>query len=243
MSRGEPVAADADGEHRHRCGLQPEQRFGQRCVGRVGAVADEHHAGQRQAGQLLARAVERGAEPRLRAGERQVVGRCRAAPPADEKRNVRRTKRSDSALTSAASLPPNVCLTNAPRGWRSPVGDLHAARIVDQHREKILLRHRRLDDEDRDGTGRRASRASVAMRSAVSTTRSRTRPRADDPAVRRRSRAAPPRPRRSRRVRARRWRQAEFPLLENDRPVFEEKAEQRVHVVSGAQRLRPLVIV
>ena len=72
------------------------------------------------------------------------------------------------------------------------------------------------------------------MRSAVSTTRSRTRPRARDAAVghdreqhRRRPRGPPRRTSPS-------TAPGGIPLLEDHRPVFEEETEERVHVVSGA---------
>ena len=51
-----------------------------------------------KAGELLAHAVQRGAELRLRAGEREVVGRGQRERPTDENRKVRTTKRSDSAF-------------------------------------------------------------------------------------------------------------------------------------------------
>ena len=89
----EPVAADADGEDRNGRRLQAEERLGQRGIGRVGAVADEHHAGQRQAGQLLARALERRAELGLRARERQLR---RRAEPRRRRREAERAE--DEAL-------------------------------------------------------------------------------------------------------------------------------------------------
>ena len=52
--------------------LHRQQRVGERGIGRVGAVAHDDEAGERQPGELLAGAVERCADARLRAGERQV---------------------------------------------------------------------------------------------------------------------------------------------------------------------------
>ena len=46
--------------------LRLSERFVERGVGRVGAVGDHHEAGERQAGELVARALERRAEPRGR---------------------------------------------------------------------------------------------------------------------------------------------------------------------------------
>ena len=68
----ERLASDADREYGHRRGLHGEQRVGERGIGRVRAVAHDDQAGKGQAGELLARAIERRAETRLGAGERQI---------------------------------------------------------------------------------------------------------------------------------------------------------------------------
>ena len=40
-----------------------------------------------------------------------------------------------------------MCWANALRGWPSTIGNLHAARIVHEHAEEVLLWHGRFDDE------------------------------------------------------------------------------------------------
>ena len=86
----EMLLADADREDRNRSRLQARQRFVDRGVGRVGAVGHHDEPGKRQAGELVARAVERLADPRRRAAELQVrgrrdaIGRRREAEEADD---------------------------------------------------------------------------------------------------------------------------------------------------------------
>ena len=228
----ETVAADADGEHRHGGRLQGQERVGERRVGRVGAVAHEHHPRERQSRQLLARAVERRAEPRLRAGECQIVGRSEA------RRRRREAKRSQhealrERLHQRRVLRAERLFHERAARLRAPIGNLHAAGVVDQHRQKVLLGNRRLHHENR---AEQAEEQDAERRDAEH--------RQDDAIAQ----AAAPgkaaighdgdehrRGREDRRdVRAGRRREAELSLLENDRPIFEEKAEQRVHVVSGA---------
>ena len=60
----------------------------------------EHDPGERQAGELLPHAVQRGAELGLRAAERELVRRTPAAPARDENRKVRTTNRSDSDFST-----------------------------------------------------------------------------------------------------------------------------------------------
>ncbi len=61
---GEALLAEADREYRNRSRLEAVERFVERGVGRVGAVGDHDEAGERQAGELVARALERRPEPR-----------------------------------------------------------------------------------------------------------------------------------------------------------------------------------
>ena len=72
MSLREVILADADREHRNRPRLQARQRFVERRVRGVGAVGDHDETGERQPGQLVARALERLAEMRGRAGVLQI---------------------------------------------------------------------------------------------------------------------------------------------------------------------------
>ena len=233
MSLRERLAADADGEDRHRRRLQRQQRVGQRRVGRVRAVADHHQAGQRQPGELLARAVERRAEPRLRAAEGQLVPASPSRGAVDEKRKVRTTNRSDSALSSGdvrrRELLPR---RRSPRGCPFTVGDLHAARIVDQHAEEVLLRHRRLTTS----TGRNrqnSTSASVAIRMTSGRgDAAHATPRTGGPVGQDRGGD-----RRDHQdggdVRPGRRHEPELALLKDDRPVIEEQPKDRIeHVVS-----------
>ena len=67
----------------------------------------------------------------------------------EAKLKKRTTKRCDSASSSLAFGPVNCCWMKLLRGLAADVGDRHAARIVDEHAEKILLRHRGLEDQRR----------------------------------------------------------------------------------------------
>ena len=69
---GERLTAKADGEHRNVGGLHRQERVGELGVGRVRAVGHEDEARERQAGELLPRAIERRTELRLRAGEGEL---------------------------------------------------------------------------------------------------------------------------------------------------------------------------
>ena len=88
----------------------------------------------------------------------------------DEKRNVRRTNRSDSALTSAASFEPNACWTNAPRGWvpQSAICMLRESSISTAR--KFCCGDRGLDDED--GTEQAEQHDRRASRGAAPSARS-----------------------------------------------------------------------
>ena len=91
----------------------------------------------------------------------------------EENRNVRTRNFSDSAFIIGLSGLAKVWRTDR-RGCRGAValGQLHAARIVDQDADDVLLRDGGLDDQH----GRKMQNsmmASAAMRSAPSTTRSR----------------------------------------------------------------------
>ena len=68
----ERLAAEADREDRNGPGLEGGNRLVERLVRGVGAVGDQHQAGERQAGQLVARPLERGGEARRRAGILEV---------------------------------------------------------------------------------------------------------------------------------------------------------------------------
>ena len=65
----------------------------------------------------------------------------------EAKLKKRTTKRCDSASSSLAFGPANCCWMKALRVWPFEIGDRHAARVVDQHAEKVLLRDRRLENQ------------------------------------------------------------------------------------------------
>ena len=145
-------------------GLEAEQRLAERGIGGVGAVADHHQPGHRQSGQLLAHAGQRRAEPRLRAAERQIAllrGARRRAREAERAHREPIGQRLEQPAIGGAELALHEC------GARLPVdiGNLHAARVVQQHADEVLLRHRGLDDQQRpeqadqdDGEDREADR-------------------------------------------------------------------------------------
>ena len=148
-----------------------------RGVGGVGAVGDHHQPGERQAGQLVARALERlarGASPCRRISDRPPTP-TRSAD--DEKLK----KRSDEALRQRVEQrafgPVELLLDERAARLAVAIGDRHAARIVDEHAEEILLRDRGLEDQRRpeqaeEQDGERGERAAP-----TSTTRSRGRSR------------------------------------------------------------------
>ena len=214
-----------------------EQRVGERRVGRVGAVGDHHEAGQRQPGELLARALERHAEPGLRAAERQLLripepprGRREAEGADDElvrrglhqrrvgprtargrrRRASCRPRRRSACCASRRSARRRSSAARPPRGRPAP-----------------------------GGTGRRAPAPSVATRSVVRTSRCRRRRRGRGRAVGEHRRRDGQQHEGRRHVRAGRRHQPEIALLKDDRPIAEEQLEERLEHVSvpaGAPR-------
>ena len=87
----EAFLADAHSEHRNRSRLQARERLVDRGVRRVRAVGHHYEAGERQAGKLVARAVERSRQSSGGAAEREIrrgrdaIGRGREAKEADDK--------------------------------------------------------------------------------------------------------------------------------------------------------------
>ena len=143
----EALLADADGEDGNGPRLQAGERLVERGVGRVGAVGDHDQPGERQPGQLVARALERRPEPRRRAVVFQIRRRSSSRSADEENRKKRRTKRSDSALQQRTVGLAELLLDEL--GARLPVaiGNRHAARVVEQDAEEVLLRHRGLQDQ------------------------------------------------------------------------------------------------
>ena len=139
---------ETDREHGDVGGLHRQQRVRELGIGRVGAVGHEHETGQRQTRQLLPRAIERRADSRLGAGERELSGRRQA---------LRRRREAEAAQHEPARKrlqDVGVGRREVQFGERAArlavdVGNLHAARVVHEHAEEVLLWDGRLDDEHR----------------------------------------------------------------------------------------------
>ena len=67
----------------------------------------------------------------------------------EENLKKRSANRSASAWSSGASGPPSACWTKALRGLAVAVGNPHAARVVDQDADEVLLRHGGAQDQHR----------------------------------------------------------------------------------------------
>ncbi len=134
------VAADADGEDRHARGLEREQRRLQRRAARVGAVAHDHEPGQRHAGQLPPGFVERGGQTRVGAGEGQVLAGRGRAERAGKAQRPHRELLAEGLAQSAVGGAELLLDVGAAR-LAVDVGDAHAARVVEQHADDVLVRH------------------------------------------------------------------------------------------------------
>jgi hypothetical protein len=143
----EALAPDPDGEHRHLRGTQPEQRFLDRGLLRVGAVGNHHEPGERQARELLLGAQQRLAQSRLRAVVGQVAGASHARRRRREAEEPDRVPRGQR-LQHRAVRPERARHELAAR-LAVLIGHPHAARVVQQHAEEILLRHGGAQDEHR----------------------------------------------------------------------------------------------
>ena len=165
---GEPLLADADGEDRNLPRLQAGNRFVDRGVRRVGAVGHHHEPGQRQARQLVARAIERAAEPRRAAFVLQLARRLDAIGgrgEAEEAKHELLRERVEERPVGAERVGDEGAARAA-----VAIGDLQAARIVQQDAEEILLRdgglenQRRPQQAERDHGERRRDEAPRARR-------------------------------------------------------------------------------
>ena len=145
---GEAFLADADGEDRNRSRLERGERLVDRGVGGVRAVGQHHQAGQRQARELVARAVERrrqacgGAAELQLAGRGDAFGRRREAEEADDEFLRQRGQQGRGRAVQ-------LLLHERAARLAVAIGDRHAARVVDEDAEEILLRHRGLEDQRR----------------------------------------------------------------------------------------------
>ena len=131
------LAPEPDREHRHPRRLQRQQRLLDGAVGVVGAVGDEHEAGQGHARQLLPGPgqgltdVGPGAVVGQLAHRADAVGaRREAEEPHREPVAEGGEQRALVAELAADDVGPRLALD---------VGDLHAARVVDEDAEEVLL--------------------------------------------------------------------------------------------------------
>ena len=134
------LTAQADCEHRNTGCLKRNQRIGQLDTGVVCAVRDHHHSRERHPSQFLVCAGECLSQVGSRAVERQVVdGRNavgRRGEAEQSQREAIRQRSEQRALFAAELLGHEVGA-----GLPVAVGDLHAARVVDQDTEEVLLGH------------------------------------------------------------------------------------------------------
>ncbi len=219
------LATDADREHRHLACPQAEQRLLDRRLFRVGAVGHHHEAGQRQARELVFRALQRVSKLRLCAIERQVARGADAIGgrgEAEDAHGVAARKRLHDRAFGRERRGDELAARFA-----VVVGHAHAARVVQQDAEKVLLRHCGAKDENgaeeteeheahetqpQSGQDRSVDPARITGRTPVG----------QDGGERRRRRQA------GRDIDRRPERQTQFTLLKDIGRIFEEKCKQRV---------------
>ena len=223
----ESFLADADGEHRN--GVAPSAPASDSSSDASDVSAPSvtiTSAGERQAGQLVARALERRSEP----GRRAAVLQIRRRPTAVGRRREAEEPQHealDSALSSGLSGSPTAAGETAPRVCPSRSAIVMLRESSSSDAQEILLRNGGLEHED--GPDRQNSRTpSRARRRAVRTTRSQDAPLAFRAPVgndRRRRRQGDndhgQRP-------GARSPEGELPLFEDGEPVFEQELEDRL---------------
>ena len=104
--------------------------------------------GDRQTGELLPHARQRRAEARLRSAEGQIALLRRARRRAREAEGAH-GEAFGQRLEQAAIVGAEFALHERGARLAVDIRDLHAARIVEQHAEKVLLRHRGPHDQQR----------------------------------------------------------------------------------------------
>ena len=220
----EALGTDADGKYRDRSRFHAGERFVERRVGGVGPVGDEDDAGERQAGEVVARPRQRLTDPGRAAAVLQLTGRLHAVGGRREAEfaqheplRQRSQQRPVGAKVAADELAARLVLA---------IRDLHASRIVDHDREKILLRNRCLQDErrpeetednqrdDRDAERRERGTVAAARLRHAQVGEDRIRRRRDDGED-----CDEHRPRHA---------DGEIALLKDDRSVLEKELEDRV---------------
>jgi hypothetical protein len=100
----------------------------------------------------------------------QLAGRVTRSDD-DEKRKKRTTNFCDSAASRGDGRAVQLLLHERAARLAVAIGDRHAARVVDEDAEEVLLRHRRLEDQRRPEQADQED-ATTASRSATSTARS-----------------------------------------------------------------------
>ena len=222
------LAAQTDREDRYPGRLNRQQRLFELPAGVVGPVGHDHEPGQRHVGQLVVGAGER--LPEMGAGPVELelvdhVEPVRLGREAEEAQREAFVQRGAQIALQRGEL---VLHELQPRRL-VPVGDPHAAGIVDQHAEEVLLRnHRRqhqdgphqTEGEQRERRQSHGGEHDPIERPAVAADLGVGTPRHDAGRHRRRQRE-PAGPRGTER---------EVPLLEDQRSVLEEQLEQRFHV-------------
>ena len=136
----EALATQAHGEYRNARPLQGQQRFGDAGARVVGAVAQDHQARDREAGELLARGLERLPQPAFAAGEMHLrrLGRPLGGGGEAEETELEPV---GQGLEQRGIRPAEGLRHEGAPGRAVLVGDLHALRIVDQHPQEVPLGH------------------------------------------------------------------------------------------------------
>jgi hypothetical protein len=140
--------AHADGEHRHVLRLEAGNRFIDRPLGIVRAIAHDDQARDRQAAQFIARAVDRIADPGGRTLILHVVGGLQPLGG--------RGKAENLEIESLAQRRQERCVRPSQFGRNKAaarlafmIGHLHAAGIVQDDANEVLLRDRNLEQQHR----------------------------------------------------------------------------------------------
>jgi hypothetical protein len=142
------LASDTDGEYRYSVGFQREQRIGHGRRRRVGAVGDHDHAGERKTGKIFANTAERFADPRLCSAVRQLRGggdAVRTRRKLEGANDEALRDRFEERAIGRAELVGHELAARFPLA----IGDPHAARVVYQDGDEILLRDGGAQDQDR----------------------------------------------------------------------------------------------
>ncbi len=204
---------------------QSEQRFLDRRFLGVGSVGHHHETSQRQARKFVLCALQRFAQLRLRAVERQLAGGADAV-------GVRRESEDADGVAARQRLHHRAVgrerrVDELAARLTVVIGDAHAARVVQQDAEKVLLRHGRAKNQNRpEETEENQADKAEAQRDEhhpvepAGVARSAS--------IREHGRERRRRRQSRRDVDRRRQREAQLALLKHVRRILEEKCKQRV---------------